>query len=129
MTFQEFFDWWNRIAPWIFWAYIVMIFVSVVVKNEKERAKMPNEIILRPGDVVTCENDHPVCDVVEYVSATGIIRSKYFENWRDGRGGHSGIFPVCPECGGSVFQERVKGGWLRVAVHTKDGWLPKRVKE
>jgi hypothetical protein len=66
-------------------------------------------ILARKGEVVSCANGHPICDVVKDVESVGPIRSKSFGNWRIGKSPLPGdLIGICHICGAFY----IAGAWV-----------------
>ncbi len=60
--------------------------------------------VVSKGEIITCENGHEICEVMEDVYPFQMNWHLCFGKWRQYEPTLGGRFPVCEVCGSEVFQ-------------------------
>jgi hypothetical protein len=74
----------------------------------------------KPGDLVTCQNGHPICEVAEDLSKAVVVRHSHFKNWRHEISA-TGQIPPCPICGQPFITEFSGGARVFIAGRWRPG--------
>lgn len=75
-----------------------------------------------PGEIVTCERGHYICQVAEPLVADTVMMPSAFREWRK-EDEHKMYDPVrpCSQCGASFVRNGPRGGFQ---LHVSDEWRP-----
>ncbi len=82
---------------------------------------------LNKGTIITCEEGHEICELVESISSGDVIKSSSFNNFKNGNIQPQPLYKIggpsssCNKCGGK-WMKPVNFGRMR--LHTKKyGWV------
>ena len=104
------------VAVFLVWA----IRRAFMLGKEEEAYRLPPVVYARVGDIVTCENGHDVCDVVQEIHVHDVIRASHFGNWRDIEAPTAGdpLLRECPLCNGR-FMKTSGQKYVRLNINGK----------
>lgn len=77
-------------------------------------------LIAKEGELVTCENGHPICTVAEDIHTETVVDRSQFRDWTwDYSPEYATPIPPCPQCGKLFIRTNL---WFGNDLHVGNEW-------